>query len=139
MSAFDELQTACVVRYPYLWAREAGKGETEGRKRRPVAVGVRMPHPHGDMILFFPITTKQPSKERFCAEIPDMEKRRAGLDVELRLWIVLDEFNSDIVGNSFYLEPEPPVGRFSKAFFLPLLREFIARRKSITEVNRFHR
>lgn len=41
MSAFDEIQTACEVRYPYLWAGEAGKGETEGRKHRPVAVGVR--------------------------------------------------------------------------------------------------
>lgn len=136
MSAFEDIQTACVVRYPYLWAREAGKGETEGRKHRPVAVGVRMPRPDGDMILFFPVTSKQPSRDRFAAEIPDTEKRRAGLDTDLRLWIILDEFNSDIVGQSFYLEPEPPVGRFSKAFFLPLLRGFIARRKSVAEVNR---
>lgn len=139
MSIYDDIQTASVVRYPYLWAREAGKGETEGRKKRPVAVGVRMPRPDGDMILFFPITTKQPSAERFAAEIPDIEKRRAGLDADLRLWIILDEFNSDVVGHSFYLEPEPPVGRFSKAFFLPLLREFIARRKACVEVSRFSR
>jgi hypothetical protein len=38
---------------------------------------------------------------------------------------------------SFYLEPEPPIGRFSKAFFLPLLREFIVRRKAFIEVVRF--
>lgn len=139
MSPFDEIQTACVIRYPYLWAREAGKGETEGRKHRPVAVGVRIPRPDGDMILFFPITTKQPLRDRFFAEIPDTEKRRAGLDADLRLWILLDEFNSDVVGHSFYLEPEPPVGRFSKAFFLPLLREFIARRKAAVEINRFRR
>lgn len=30
--SFDEIQTASVVRYPYLWVREAGHGETEGRK-----------------------------------------------------------------------------------------------------------
>jgi len=48
----------------------------------------------------------------------------------------MDEFNSDLVGNSFYIEPEPPIGRFSKAFFLPILREFIARRKSFSEVSR---
>jgi hypothetical protein len=60
----------------------------------------------------------------------------AGLDVDLRLWIILEEFNSDVIGRSFYLEPEPPIGRFSKAFFLPILREFIARRKTLTEVNR---
>lgn len=136
MSAYDDIQTAAVVRYPYLWAREAAQGETEGRKERPVAVGVRLPRVDGDLVLFFPVRTKQPEKSRFAFEIPAIEKRRAGLDADLRLWIIMDEFNSDVVGRSFYLEPEPPIGRFSKAFFLPLLREFIARRKSMTEVSR---
>lgn len=134
--SYDLIQTACVIRYPYLWAREARRGETEGRKERPVAVGVRMPRPDGDLVLFFPITTQQPEASRFAVEIPAMEKRRAGLDTDLRLWVVFDEFNTDIIGRSFYLEPEPPIGRFSKAFFLPLLREFVARRKSLTEVSR---
>ncbi|PDT06038.1 hypothetical protein [Rhizobium sp. M1] len=135
--SYDLIQTASVIRYPYLWAREAERGETEGRKERPVAVGVRMPRPDGDLVLFFPITTKQPEASRFTVEVPAIEKRRAGLDADRRLWIIFDEFNTDTVGNSFYLEPEPPTGRFSKAFFLPLLREFISRRKSATEVNRF--
>lgn len=135
--SFDDILTAAVIRYPYLWARQARAGETEGRKDRPVAVGVRITRPDGDLVLFFPITSKEPEKARFSAEIPDTEKRRAGLDVDLRLWIIFDEFNSDRIGKSFYLEPEPPIGRFSKAFFLPLLREFIARRKASTEVSRF--
>ena len=136
MSGYDDIQTAAVVRYPYLWSREAEKGETEGRKERPVTVGVRIARPDGDLVLVFPITTKQPGAGRFAIEIPAIEKRRAGLDVDLRLWIILEEFNSDVIGRSFYLEPEPPIGRFSKAFFLPILREFIARRKTLTEVNR---
>ena len=135
--SYDDIQTATVIRYPYLWAREARAGETEGRKERPVAVGVRLPRPDGDLVLFFPISTKQPEASRFSAEIPAIEKRRAGLDTDLRLWIILDEFNTDIVGQSFYIEPEPPIGRFSKAFFLPLLRTFIARRKEFAEVSRF--
>ena len=136
MSAYDEIQTAAVIRYPYLWSREAGKGETEGRKERPVAVGVRIPRAGGDLVLFFPITTKQPERGRFAFEIPTIEKRRAGLDADRSLWINMDEYNSDLVGTSFYIEPEPPIGRFSKAFFLPILREFIARRKSFSEVSR---
>ena len=135
--SYDDIQTASVIRYPYLWAREAHKGETEGRKERPVAVGVRRPRPDGDLVIFFPISTTQPEPARFSAEIPAIEKRRAGLDTDLRLWIILDEFNTDRVGHSFYLEPDPPIGRFSKAFFLPLLRAFIARRKEFTEVSRF--
>ena len=43
----------------------------------------------------------------------------------------MDEYNTDMIGRSFYLEPDPPIGRFSKAFFLPLVREFVARRKSL--------
>lgn len=134
--SYDDIQTACVVRYPYLWAREATRGETEGRKSRPVAVGVRLARTDGDLILFFPITTKEPGPERFAAEVPTIEKQRAGLDRDLRLWIILDEYNSDIVGKSFYLEPDPPIGRFSKAFFLPLMREFIARRRDSAGVER---
>lgn len=134
--SFDAIRTASVIRYPYLWAREAAQGETEGRKARPVTVGVRLPRPTGDALVLFPITTKTPEAGRFAIEIPDTEKRRAGLDARLRLWIVLDDYNEDIIGRSFYLEPEPPLGRCSKAFFLPVVQAFIARRKEAKRVNR---
>ena len=135
--SLDELRSGCVIRFPYLWVREAAHGETEGRKSRPVAVGVRLARPSGgDVLLLFPITSQPPSPDRFAAEIPEMEKRRAGLDATLRLWIILDEYNQDTINESFYLEPEAPLGRFSKAFFLPLMRQFIARRASTRGVNR---
>jgi hypothetical protein len=134
---FDRLRSGCVIRFPYLWVREAERGETEGRKPRPVAVGVRIARPKGDDVLvLFPITSQPPRPERFAAEIPETEKRRAGLDPSLRLWIILDEYNQDTIGQSFYLEPEPPLGYFSKAFFLPLMREFISRRARTRGVNR---
>ena len=127
----DELRTGCVIRFPYLWVREAERGETEGRKPRPVAVGVQIARPKGeDLLVLFPITSQPPSSDRFAVEIPEMEKRRAGLDASLRLWIILDEYNQDVIGQSFYLEPDSQLGHFSKAFFLPLMKEFIARRAS---------
>jgi hypothetical protein len=135
--SFEDLRTGTVLRFPYLWTREAARGETEGRKPRPVAVGVRIAKPKGeDVLVLFPITSQEPARGRFAAEIPDMEKRRAGLDLSLRLWIILDEYNQDIIGRSFYLEPEPPLGRFSKAFFLPLLQAFIARRMEAKAIRR---
>ncbi len=106
--SFEGIQTASVIRYPYLWVREAASGETEGRKSRPVVVGVRLARADGDLVLFFPITTKQPEPGRFAVEVPDIEKRRAGLDAALRLWIIFDEDNTDIVGQSFHLEPRSP-------------------------------
>lgn len=91
--------------------------------------GCQITRPKGDDVLvLFPITSQPPSSDRFAAEIPEMEKRRAGLDATLRLRIILDEYNQDGIAQSFYLEPEPPLGHFSKAFFLPLMKEFIARR-----------
>lgn len=136
MTGYGDIQTACVIRYPYLWVREATLGETEGRKRRPVAVGVRLRRADGDLLLLFPITSRQPDPATFAVEIPDSEKRRAGLEVAPRLWIVLEEYNTDVVGQSFYLNPERPLGRFSKAFFLPLVRSFAARRRQTVGVDR---
>ena len=135
--SFDALRTGVVIRYPYLWAREAGRGEAEGRKSRPSAVGVRLARPNGeDVLLLFPITSKASERDRFAVELPETEKRRAGLDRDVRLWIVLDEYNEDIVGRSFYLEPEAPLGRFSKAFFLRVMKEFIVRRAQARRVSR---
>lgn len=54
MSGFDEIWTAVVIRSPYLWSREASRDETEGRKGRPVVVGlrlVRLARLDGDMVL----------------------------------------------------------------------------------------
>lgn len=86
--------------------------------------------------MLFAITSKSPDASRYAIEIPETEKRRAGLDGDMRLWIILDEYNTDDVGRSFYLEPEPPLGRFSKAFFLPMMRDFLARRSLMSAVNR---
>ena len=41
--SFDQLRTGCVILFPYLWVREAERGETEGRKPRPVTVGKDSP------------------------------------------------------------------------------------------------
>jgi hypothetical protein len=79
--SFDQLRTGCAILFPYLGVREAERGETEGRKSRPVAVGVRIARPkRDDVLVLFPITSQPPSPDRFAVEIPEMEKRRAGLD-----------------------------------------------------------
>jgi hypothetical protein len=65
--SLDQLRTGCVIRFPYLWVREAERGETEGRKHRRVAVGVRITRPKGDDVLvLFPITSQLPSPDRFA-------------------------------------------------------------------------
>lgn len=125
MSSFDHIASGSVILYPYLWAREAEKGETSGRKSRPTAVVVRKPSADGDVIALLAITSQPPAHARTAVEIPDIEKRRAGLSVDIRLWIILDEYNLDVIGSSFHLEPQPPIGAFSRAFFIPLFERFV--------------
>jgi hypothetical protein len=130
--SFSDITSGCVIRYPYLWRRESLRGETEGRKTRPTAVGLRIVRPGGnDLLLLFPITSKQPETGQFAFEIPETEKRRAGLSSDTRLWIIATEGNQEQVARSFHLMPRSVIGRFSRAFFEPLVREIIRRRKEI--------
>ena len=100
-------------------------------------VGVRLLRPDdADIILLFPITSQAPARSRRAAEIPATEKRRGGLSIDMRLWLIPDEYNQDTLGQSFYLEPEPPLGQLSKAFLLPLLKAFVARRTETRRVKR---
>ena len=88
----DDLTTGAVLRYPFLWVSQAARGETEGRKPRPTVVGFRI---DGNVLLLFSVTTLQSDASRISIEVPDMEKRRAGLDADRRCWIMLDEINED--------------------------------------------
>ena len=134
--SFDAFVTAAVIRYPFLWSRQAESGETEGRKSRPVAVGFRAQRVTGDVLWLFPITSQPPPEGRLVASIPATEKRRAGLDLDVPLWIILDELNEDVIGESVYLEPNAVMGRFSRAFFIPLMKRVFAVRERTRVVNR---
>ena len=116
---FDNLVSGTVIRFQFLWGREAAQGETEGRKSRPTVVGFRL---DDELLLLFPITTKQPESSRFFFEVPETEKRRAGLNYALRSWIILDEVNSDKLNQSRYIEPDCQIGHFSRAFTLLVFR-----------------
>lgn len=123
----DNLKSGVVIRYSFLWGPERQRGETEGRKPRPAVIGFRL---DDDLLLLFPITTREPEGGRFAREIPDTEKRRAGLNPHVRSWIILDEINTDSVSRSHYLEPGCEIGQFSRAFYLPLFRAWIKEREN---------
>ena len=107
-----------VWRYPYLWHRQARAGETEGRKDRPCALAVAQRAEDGRTVVYLvPITSVSPSpSQTHAVEVPLLEKRRAGLDAHLPLWVIVDEFNEDVPAQSFYFEPGNRMGSFSSAF-----------------------
>ncbi len=122
----DAPKAGAVLRYPYLWARQAGIGETEGRKSRPCAVILAVRNDKGKTELRLCAVTSQPPQAHTRAvEIPAIEKRRAGLDGDISLWVIVDEHNVDVFEQSYYIEPRSTVGQFSSAFTKELQAQMI--------------
>lgn len=107
------LEPGQIVRFFYLWKRQATAGEESGRKARPVCVVVRTAAVPGAVFLF-PVTSQLPDTERLSLAISQMECRRAGLDFPC--WIILDEYNRVELDKAFDSESTTPLGSFSPAF-----------------------
>lgn len=63
-----------------------------------------------------PITSQPPRANPFAVPVPEIEKRRAGLDLHLDLWIVADEANVDLPARSYHFEAGGRIGAFSPQF-----------------------
>lgn len=123
----DAPKAGDVLRYPYLWARQAGYGETEGRKTRPCAVVLSLKAGSGQTELrLCAVTTQQPRAGTHAIEVPEIEKRRAGLDSDVPLWVIVDEHNLDVFEQSFYIEPHSHMGAFSTSFTKELQKEMVS-------------
>ncbi len=109
-----------VLRYHYLWAREAEAGAESGAKARPAAVVMTITKTAETpaRVFVLPITHSQPKGAVTAIEIPEPIARAAGLD-QARSWIVISEFN-EFNWPGFDLDAIP--GRKPRSFaygFLP--------------------
>jgi hypothetical protein len=83
-----------VIRYSYLWDREAHAGREEGGKDRPCAIVlVRRDIQGRQRVMVLPITHTRPTGPDEAIEIPRAVKRHLGMDTE-RSWIVMTEVNA---------------------------------------------
>ncbi|MBP2448609.1 hypothetical protein [Rhizobium leguminosarum] len=108
-----------IVRFHYLWKRQADAGEETGRKARPVCVVVRTGAVPG-VVFLFAITSQMPPDERISLPISQIESRRAGLDFPC--FIILDEYNRVELDKAFDFESTVPLGSFSPAFLKKIAR-----------------
>ena len=123
-------KTGDVWRYDYLWRRQFEAGESEGRKAHPVSLIAVMTDRDGKTNLFIlPITSSSPPPDRLALEVPEIERRRAGPD-DMPLWVILDEYNHDLLEGSFYFDPSARIGRFSDVFQRTALNAFLTAVKS---------
>jgi hypothetical protein len=91
--SFPKPAPAQIIRYSYLWRRDAERGVEEGSKDRPCAVVMTVQDDDGeDVVTVLPVTHAPPRDPADALEIPPETKRRLGLDDE-RSWIVVTECN----------------------------------------------
>jgi hypothetical protein len=121
-----------VVRYAFLWRREAKAGANEGRKDRPAAIVLvsRKVAGGATRVVVAPVTHTPPDNPAATVELPDAVARSLGLD-EGRHWIVCDEVNR-FAWPGFDLRPIPgrsgswEYGMLPAAVYDEVLRRVIA-------------
>jgi len=87
-------QPGLIIRYSYLWAKDAAQGREEGTKERPatVVLVVKEAIASSPRVCVLPITHTRPGKGIEAVEVPPEVARKVGLDAA-RSWVILSEFN----------------------------------------------
>lgn len=108
-----------VIRYAFLWSREAAAGGEEATKDRPCAIVVATrKDPSGDLMTIVAPITHSPSADAAAAlEIPPAACRTLGLDDD-RQWLRFDELNR-FAWPGFDLRPIPGRGGAYEYGMLP--------------------
>ena len=117
--AIDVPPQGSIISYPYLWATQRDTGETEGRKSRPTCVVLRIFEAERNIhhLILLPISSQPPRKDQVAIEVPETERRRAGLSRYPGAWIIVSEYNYDVAEQSWYYEPNAQrLGAFSAPF-----------------------
>jgi hypothetical protein len=122
--AFPEPKPGLVVRYDYLWSREAAAGRDQGKDRPTCLVAASDSLSRPRYVVLLPITHTPPVGDTVGIEIPTKVRQAIGLDDE-RSWVVVSEYNIDEWPNAG-LSPLPGgPNRFSYGFVPPGLFKVI--------------
>ena len=132
------LQRGDLITYPYRWARMLATGSApEGGKPRPCCVVISVVSDQGEDVIFLAaISSQEPLPDQAAIEVPDTERRRAGLSRYPRAWVYIGELNRDEPARSWYLEPQDKLGAFSKSFRIKITSALQAQLGKITVVHR---
>ena len=92
--ALPEPKPGLVVRYDYLWSREAAAGADQGKDRPACLVAASDSTAQPRFVVILPITHSAPSGDTAGIEIPPRVRRALGLDDE-PCWVIVSEHNVD--------------------------------------------
>jgi hypothetical protein len=83
-----------VIRYDYLWLREAAAGRDQGKDRPACLVAASDASAKPRFVIILPITHSAPSGDTVGIGIPPRVRRALGLDEEPS-WVIVSEHNVD--------------------------------------------
>jgi hypothetical protein len=107
-----------IVRYDYLWSREASAGRDQGKDRPACLVAATDGLTQPRYVVLLPITHSPPDAGTIGIEIPTKVRQAIGLD-EAPSWVIVSEHNIDEWPNAG-LSPIPGrQGAFSYGFIPP--------------------
>jgi hypothetical protein len=140
--ALPEPKPGLVIRYDYLWNREAASGRDHGKDRPACLVAASDSNTKPRFVVILPITHSAPAGNTIGIAIPPRVRQALGLDDE-PCWVIVLEHNIDAWPNGG-LQPLPGrPGIFSYGFippslFLQIKTKFLelARRKQSSAVRR---
>ena len=116
--ALPEPRPGLVIRYDYLWSREATAGRDQG-KQWPACLdaatdSAALPR----FVVILPITHTPPDQDTVGVEIPPRVREALGLD-DAPSWVIVSEHNVDEWPNSGLAPLPGRAGVFSYGFIPP--------------------
>ena len=107
-----------IVRYDYLWSREASAGQDHGKDRPTCLVAASDSLAKPRYVVLLPVTHSPPQGDTIGIEIPAKAKQAIGLDDEPS-WVIVTEHNIDEWPNAgLSIVPGKP-GVYSYGFIPP--------------------
>lgn len=115
-----------ILKYPYLWRHQRALPEFIPKDRTACLI-MKMKGLTKTHMVILAISDMGDSTSGTCIEIPEVEKRRAGLNEFRPAYIHLAEYNVDQTPDSLYYNPAAaPLGRLSKPFTAQVARALVA-------------
>lgn len=107
-----------VIRYDYLWTREAAAGRDQGKERPACLVAAMDSGASPRFVVILPITHTPPDKDTVGVAIPPKVRAALGLD-DATSWVIVSEHNVDEWPNGGLATIPGRPGVFSYGFIPP--------------------
>lgn len=113
-----EPKPGLVIRYDYLWTREAAAGRAQGKERPPCLVAATNSVSSPRFIVILPFTHARPDGNTVGVEIPAKVRAALGLD-DAPSWVIVSEHNVDEWPNGGLAQLPGRPGVFAYGFIPP--------------------